>query len=77
MGVYSYGETLLFTMTAAEKQGDKHERLAGLRRGSCSGMVSQGLWNVKATVIRRTVNILETCKRTLCWQKITEGSFRV
>lgn len=59
------------------KNGNKHERLTGLGRGSSSGMVNQGLRNVKTTVIRRTAKMWEMCKRTSCWQKITKGSFRL
>lgn len=57
--------------------GNKHERLTGLRRGSSSGMVNQGLRNVKTTVIQGTAKKLEMCKRMLCWQKITKESFRL
>lgn len=39
-------------MTDVEKNDNKHDRLAGFRRGNSSEMVNQGLWHVKTTVIQ-------------------------
>lgn len=56
------------------KNDNKHWRLTGLRRRSISGLENQCLWNVKIIVMWKTAKML-TCKMTLCWQKITKGSF--